>query len=140
MIPPMTNISTQSTPCRGRTVDKEEWRAPVKMQNDMIGSSNFKRSATMTGIVKGQRRDVQKTKTHVSSISLYPVIVVIYINNKTNTFQKKVNFPTTSLQTKKSVNLVASKNYVNQNKSFLTLIWSIKKHDMHAYKINTGKI
>lgn len=27
-------------------------------------TSNFKRSATMTGIVKGQRRDVAKTKTH----------------------------------------------------------------------------
>ena len=68
MIPPMTNISTQSTPCRGRNIDKEEWRAPVKMQNDLNGTSNFKRSATMTGIVKGQRRDVQKTKTHVRLI------------------------------------------------------------------------
>ena len=35
------------------------------MQNEVYAGSNFKRSATMTGIVKGQRRELPKTKTHV---------------------------------------------------------------------------
>ena len=65
----MPSLSSQSTPCRAKYNQEvnSDWR--IKMAHS-TSNSNFKRSATMTGIVKGQRRDVQKTKTHVRCAQL----------------------------------------------------------------------
>ena len=56
------------------TQQSMDWR--IRMQNSQ-STSNFKRSATMTGIVKGQRRDVQKTKTHVSDVTFKANDVIV---------------------------------------------------------------
>ena len=66
----MPSMSSQSTPCHRAKYNQDvnsDWR--IKMAHS-TSNSNFKRSATMTGIAKGQRRDVQKTKTHVSCAQL----------------------------------------------------------------------
>lgn len=61
-----STISSQSTPTHTvRRGPEEDWRPPISSQTEQLVGS-FKRSATMTGIVKGQRRTeiLKNSNTH----------------------------------------------------------------------------